>query len=335
MPVTLFAQLRYEALDRCFRDREHDYMLDDLKEACRKYILEKTGRDKKPATRTIHGDIRKMRSGVLGYEAPIAYDTTEGYYYSNSNFSIYHAIFDKETVKKMTEAMMMLQAFMRDNHLTDIERALVTIREKLNVRLNPRFKPVVHLENSPNVIKSGLINLVYNHIKNKKCINIRYTPFGEEMLNLTLSPYFIKEYNNRWYLIGYDHDNHRIINPAFDRMQSVQASLRPYEEDKYVDYDKLYKHVYGVTIPHGSEVQTIRFRANPHLSHYLKTKPIHPTQKIKSEGPDGVVFTLDLIINYEIKHRLHSYAADVEVLAPEALRDWVATTARTMAQMYQ
>lgn len=334
MPDLLYPSLRYEAINRCLRDPDHVYHLDDLIEACSQYILERKGEARRPSKRTLYNDLKRMKSGDLGYHAPIAHTKERGYYYSIPDFSIHKMVFDRDMVTKLSEASIILQEFMENNHLTDLAGTMIALREKLNVQLDPAFTPAVHIEKSPNIIRDGLVNQIYRAIHRKICLTIRYAPFDKEEEMIYLSPYFIKEYNNRWYVIGYDHEKESLINPALDRILSITESLRAYDDSHMTDYKKLYEHVYGVTIPQGAEPVEIRFWAKRFLSYYLDTKPIHPSQMRVKDTRHGVIYSLHLFINYEIKHRLLSYGADITILSPRSLRNWMKGIVQQLIREY-
>jgi predicted DNA-binding transcriptional regulator YafY len=79
--------------------------------------------------------------------------------------------------------------------------------------------------------------------------------------------------------------------------------------------------VIGVSIPIDSKIETILLKIDNSLWPYVKSKPIHGSQKKKTENQDGVLIELCLIVNYELVSLLASFMDRVEVLRPQGLRD--------------
>jgi predicted DNA-binding transcriptional regulator YafY len=157
----------------------------------------------------------------------------------------------------------------------------------------------------------------------EKCVlSFFYKPFGSQESKRLLYPLLLKEYNNRWFLIGLNPELGRLENIALDRITSS-----PFREDiafhplEIPDLRMLFRDVLGVSLE-GGPASRICIRIRKPRAFYVKTKPWHPSQKMESEDDHSMVFTWHLHQNRELKTRVMEYLPDAEVLEPAELRDW-------------
>lgn len=334
MAVSLHANLRYQVIDSRLKNPDAINQWDDLADACALYLFDYLGIHKKPSKRTIAYDLARMKSGILGYEAPILYDSKCGYYYSNRKFSIFNIPLTAHMIEELKEALMVLKQMTKNEKFLSIQSTISVLEERLNLNIDYTRKPIIYLEHSLNEPGQKWLDEIYNSIKSQKVINIEYYPFDRPSTRHTFSPYFMKEYNNRWYVIGYEHTIGKCLNLALDRFHSIQTSIQPYNIDHFFDHDLYYKNVFGVTVLEGLKIETIVFKAIPLLSKYLITKPIHPTQTHELVDDISTLFKIEVCINYEIIHKLMSYGADIEILSPESLRLQIKEIANKMGALY-
>lgn len=313
MPTNHHAAIRYHVIDKCLRNKEKTYQWKDLSEAVTDHFRE-YNKDIQPSRRTIMGDISAMRSGRLGYEAPIIYDLETGYRYAHPKFSIHHVNLSPTLLDDLSQSISLLHQLTHNEHLTKLSQSLVKISETLRIDLDPTRLPIIYFEHSLNEPGQKWLDTVYMHTQNKQTLLIDYQPFNQEARVHFLSPAFIKEYNNRWYIFGYDHDHDRITNLALDRIVSVKKSLKPYYLPEDFDHDTYFEGLFGVTKPEGTTPMTLLFDTTLALSAYMDTKPIHISQKRLTVSEDKVRYSLHVYDNYEIRSKLRSFGEDLVVV---------------------
>jgi predicted DNA-binding transcriptional regulator YafY len=316
MNSTLSAQLRYQVIDKRLRNPQYVNHWKDLSEACAEAIKDYSGSILAPSKRTIAYDIQRMRSGILGYHAPISFSKSNGYYYANPKFSIHNIPVSSHIIQECREAVHILRHLTSNEKLASLHHAIVSLEEKLNLQ------------------GQQWLDEVYSFIRRSHVMTVHYRPFDKPEITHIMSPYFIKEYNNRWYVIGYEHGMQKVINLALDRFVTLNPSLQAFVDHPNVDHDTMYHHIYGVTILDDATPAKIRFRAIPLLARYLHTKPIHNSQQVVEENQEFTEFSLFVIHNYEIRHKLLSYGADIEVIEPEELREVMAAQAKKTMALY-
>jgi predicted DNA-binding transcriptional regulator YafY len=335
MAVNLDAHIRMRIIDKCLRDREHIYTWKELAEACALALEEETGKSHQPSRRTIMSDIQRMRSGVMGYEAPIAFDKKEGYYYTHAKFSIQQNPLQKKYIEEIHHGIAIVRQLLNHSSIEHLLSALLAIEENLNLRVAANVEPLLFFETNPNERGQKFLDPLYRVIKNKKCINIRYQAFTQPEEVIQLSPYFLKEFNNRWYVIGYAHEQESIYNLALDRINDFYIALAPFVENTTIHPENLYKHVYGITNVLHQPVEHIEFSVTKLLSHYLETNPLHESQRKCNVQGNKILYSLDVKINYEIKSKLLSFGSALEILSPLSFREEMIAEIQKILSLYR
>ena len=96
---------------------------------------------------------------------------------------------------------------------------------------------------------TSFYQLVFDAIVNKRVIEMVYHPFGKEVRTVTVSPYYLKQYNNRWFLIAKRDDFDYLSNFAIDRIEGVNETAKRFEPlaDDF-DFDEFFADVVGVSV---------------------------------------------------------------------------------------
>ena len=167
----------------------------------------------------------------------------------------------------------------------------------------------------------------------ERCVlSFYYQPFESQESKRLLYPLLLKEYNNRWFLIGLNPELGRLENIALDRITRtpVREDLS-YHPIEIPDLKALFRNVLGVSLEGGPACRIcIRIRKPRAL--YVKTKPWHSTQTIESEDENAIVFSWQLFQNRELRSRVMEYLPDAEVLEPVELRDWMKLTLKVYSE---
>lgn len=334
MPRNLHALLRYQAIHARLKQPDLPSRWEDLAEACRGHMQERLGDGVAPAQRTILLDIKRMRDGDLGYEAPISFARDRGYYYTDANFEIHDLNLSKRDITHLREAIDMVRSVTQHIGAIAIDASLIAIKERLGLDASEGYQHIIHLERSPNDQGMQWINAVYEAARDQKPISVSYRSFDHEDRYHVISPSIIKEYNNRWYVIGYEHTLRKLFTLALDRVVHVKSSLQPYHALS-VDIDKFFAPVYGVTRVEDAQVHDILLAADADLVPYLLTKPILPSQRVDTQHRDGsAILSCRAVINYELTSLLLGWGPALEVIEPAELRQLMQQKIDAMSQRY-
>ncbi len=195
--------------------------------------------------------------------------------------------------------------------------------------INSTIENVVSFEQNPYLRGLEYFSELFGAIVGKQVLSIVYHPFSREAMSLTLHPYHLKQYNNRWFLFGRNVTDGRnqIMNIAIDRIESFEICREQYIENEDVDFAEHFDDVVGVTVPN-RDVETIVLRVDSDRFCYIETKPLHPTQTIKERGEGYVVIQLKLIPNYEFETLLLGFADSIDIIAPQPLKERISQRAK-------
>ncbi len=259
-----------------------------------------------------------MRSGALGYQAPIEVYQKKFYRYADPNFNIHRSPLGERDLAYLRDLLQVLHAFRHFEVTQEVEALIARIEALLQVRKSEADQRVlVQLDQLADAPGSQWFNLLYAHVRDKKALWIVYKPFTEAAFRIALSPYLLKEYNKRWFVIGYDHKHLQIHTFPFDRILEAETNLlTPFYEHPRFRAAYWYRHLVGVSMPYDAQPERVCLLATPHRANYLRTKPLHLSQVEESATPKGVVFSYYLILNTEWEQLLLSYAGEIKVLEP-------------------
>ena len=191
------------------------------------------------------------------------------------------------------------------------------------------------LENIPS--EGEHLEQVIHAMKENKRIMIRYKRYqSPEARTFLLSPYCIKLFRQRWYLLG-QFDDGGFAMFSFDRMEEVAITVETFKIDKDFDASEFFGECYGVVIGDGSQPVRIVLRAFGMERFYLRDLPLHHTQKELQcdEKQDFADFELIVRPTTDFKGQLLSRGAWLKVLEPQWLADEMRQWHEDSARIYQ
>jgi len=157
-------------------------------------------------------------------------------------------------------------------------------------------------------------------IRQKRSIRFVYEKFSEEKLSRrVMDPYLIKEFRQRWYVVGRDHQDGKVKSFGLDRIQELEiAGKRTVQPDPGVPQN-IYDYAFGITATGREKPQRILLSFEPLQGKYIKSLPLHHSQTIVRDTPDELQIELSLCVSHELVMELLSFGATVKVLKPIAL----------------
>ena len=147
-------------------------------------------------------------------------------------------------------------------------------------------------------------------------------------------PWYIKQYNNRWFLMAYDAETDRITNFALDRIQELKVEESvAFIPNMEIDFEHYFDDVFGVTIP-PSDVEKIKvvLQFSKKQYPYIVSKPLHHSQKIVDD--ENCILAVEVRPTYEFTQLILSFGKDVKVIEPEPYRQEIIDNIRKNLQNY-
>ena len=321
MPINRNALIRYKTIDNCLRRRHVKWTLDDLITACSDALYEYTGVDKIISRRTIQLDIQMMRSGSLGAPAPIEVYENRYYRYKDPDYSFTDSPLTDDDLKLMGDTVEMLRQFGGFSAFAGMEDVLGRLEDHVSSMRHKR-RPVILLEKNDDLRGLKYIEPLYKAIIAKTPVKIIYKSFkARDMQKFIFSPYFLKEFRNRWFVYGWKKGAGMIFNLALDRIHEMGAAPgEVYQENTVIDPDTFFDNLIGVTKNISDRAHKVRFWAAPGQVPYIETKPLHKSQFVVQRNEDGsAIFQMEVVLNYELEKDLLGFGEGVKVLAPRQL----------------
>ena len=322
MPVNRNALIRYRTIDQCLQNRFKKWTLDDLIDACGDAIYEYQGIDTGVSRRTIQADIEMMRSNKLGYEAPIVVVDKKYYTYSDKDYSITNSPLNQQDMQVLTEVSDLLKQFKGFNHFTDLNEMVSKLEDKIYSQ-KTHSPPVIDFEKNENLKGLEWIEVIRKAIVAKRAICITYQSFkAREASTFCFSGYLLKEYRNRWFVLGQSHQKHAaLLTLALDRFHALEEDKEEfYRENNKIDLSTYYSDVIGVTKSPGQRDCEVVFWMDHDSAPYVITKPLHATQKLLSEDAGGKIFSIRVILNFELERELLGFGSRIKIFGPRNLR---------------
>jgi predicted DNA-binding transcriptional regulator YafY len=176
----------------------------------------------------------------------------------------------------------------------------------------------------------------------KECKEVRFNHFKyetEQMSEQLVQPYFLKEFERRWYLVGKRITDGKRRVYGLDRIHNFEQSTKGFTKDERFHIED-YKNTVGLKIvgegvqtvqtvqtvqsaKSMQSVQTVRLQFTRFMGYYIESLPIHHTQILVEKTIGHMIFELKCHISYELFNLIMKYGAQVKVLAPDTLAQWV------------
>lgn len=320
MPTNKNAFIRYKYLDELLSDRHHYYDINDLTEKVNEMMV-RDEHNMSVVRRTIEKDLITMQ--LPPFSAPINSMRKFGknvYQYSDTSFSIFSQELSREERNLLHEVLSTIGQFDGLNNFTWLENF------KIGLGLENR-RQIISFSNNPYLKNSNLLGTLFDFISNEVVINLTYHTFNDmAQRTIVFHPYLLKQYNDRWFVLGAADEDKKILTFALDRIDKVE----PLPEQKYIpcpdDLADRFEDIVGVTYYEDHPIEHILFWVSDSSKGYIETKPIHGTQTprrgeaetiLRQQYPHlegGAFYTIDCIKNYELIRLLCSYGKDLIVL---------------------
>lgn len=316
------ALIRYRTIDRCLQNHSRKWTLQDLIDACSEALCELEGRQIDVARRTLQLDVEIMRGDKLGYHAPIEVYQKKYYRYSDPDYSISSVQLSKFDFDVLNDSIEVLKQFKNFSLFQELQGVLQKIEDKVNVESGQK-RSVIHIDKNENLKGLEWIDIIYQAIQKKIVLVITYQSFvADKPSAYRFHGYILKEFNNRWFLVGRREGHPKIQTLALDRVLQIEFDFNAEYEETDFDPDEYYKNTYGVTVMTAKQLIYIELKIDKSNAPYIITKPIHHTQELLEEYEDGSIrIGFSVHHNYELERLILGFGESVEVLKPERLRE--------------
>ena len=336
MALNKNALIRYKTIDKCLQNNYRQWTLDDLIEACSDALHEYEGRAVNVSKRTVQLDIQMMRSDKLGYNAPIEVYEKKYYRYADDDYSITDIPITENDMNVLSETVEMLKQFKDFSLFSELGGIIQRLEDKVYTEKTDQ-SAIIHLDKNEKLKGLQHLDVLYQAIIKKIVLKIKYQSFrAREASEIIFHPYILKEFNNRWFLVGRPgmEAKKQIVTFALDRIVDIDYDTTiGYRNDNF-NGDEYYKDVIGVTVSN-SRAERIEFWIDKYNAPYVITKPFHGSQRVIKTTDDGVVFNILVQINFELERLILGFGDSIEIIKPKRLRDRMKRKLEKAASFYK
>ena len=360
MPSNKNAVIRYMYLDQMLRDRYNKYTCEDLLKKVNERLefagYPTIGGDKsdyerylRSGKRVIQLDLQALQDSPFNMEI----DSSERLYgspvyrYADQTQSLFSKPLSDDEKHLLQEVLNTLGQFSGlDNFewLNDLQERLndkkAFGRGEYDCEMPSSRRRIISFSSNDYLEGKDYLGILFTLISNKKVVDIEYAPFGEEVRTIRLYPYLLKQYNDRWYLIGtpltserYNYNKDFYLNLALDRIEAIHLV----ENEKYIDcdedFEERYEDIIGITWRKDEEITDIILAVKDRFIGYIDTKPLHgsqvkfPTERQKElhnrykAFKDYTFYGLTLKPNRELLNTIFRNGKDIILITPKNLRE--------------
>lgn len=225
------------------------------------------------------------------YGIYIEYDFSEKYYYIEEEFEQFN---DR-----------LFEAF-------DVYHAL---------KMSERNLQYIYLDNRKTQGTENLYGLLHA-IKNQLQVSFLYEKYDKEFVDLrTVNPLALKEFKYRWYLFAQETDGSHIKTYALDRLANLEIQKIHFNKESDFNLDNKLKHCFGIITQDNGTPKKVILSFTPHQGKYIKSLPLHQSQKILIDNDKELQISLNIFITKDFKMEILSMGETVTVIEPKSLKE--------------
>ena len=203
------------------------------------------------------------------------------------------------------------------------------------LNISDRLSNHIHFEQRKPQGTDHLFGLLHA-IKNNLQLKFTYYKFWEDDLTeRSVDPYALKEFKNRWYVVGNDPKNGVIKSFALDRLSDLVITNKKFHKPNAFQVNQYYKNSFGIISPNEDTPEDIVLSFTPFQGKYIKTLPLHHTQHILRDTEEELRISLKLYITHDFFMEILSLGDKVKVIHPEKLKKQLLSTVNEVQKLYK
>lgn len=207
--------------------------------------------------------------------------------------------------------------YINEDEQQEINERILEAFDTFNaLNMADRLSDFIHFEKRKPVGTEHL-NGVLHAMRNKRRLSFLYSSFKDEKDSERLiEPYALKEFKNRWYIVGKDLKDNKIKTFGLDRLTDLEITKQKFEAPPDFNVNDYYKNCFGIISPNASKPSKIEIWFTEKQGRYIKTLPLHETQRIIQDNEHGLIIELTLFLTYDLVMELLSFGGEMKVLKP-------------------
>lgn len=224
--------------------------------------------------------------------------------------------------------------FVVDSFLRFLE--ISTLARLLGESLSAGRKSLHHISfgTTGNLTGIELIKPLLAAVHENHWVSLSYKPFYREAQQThRIRPHLLREYLGRWYLVATYEPGKKFYSFGLDRICDLQVLEDRFEPPADFEPAEIFARAIGIENAHG-KAEVVRLAFTHRQAKYIKTLPLHQSQRIISEDSEECLVELLVIPNHELVQRILMYSGEVRVLCPEKLVEEIQDTLKRGLEMH-
>lgn len=329
MPANKYALLRYRIIDKCIRNKYKAYpSKEDIRQACEDFLYNSF--KERVSISTVEKDLFAMRNEEgLGYLAPIKFSRDlGGYYYEDPSYSIDKLPLNEDDIEAVKFAAHTLSQFKKINVFDQFSSAIEKLMDRIELSDNIQDESIDQLvvfESGATAIGSEHLGIIFKAIKEKNHITIEYKSFQAGVSSIRkIAPYLLKQFENRWYVIAFELKSEKIKTFGLDRIEKIDLENQKFTINPEFSRADFFKYSVGITTGNYT-AQKVEIQFSNFASGYIKSKPIHNSQKSLSKNSEVEIFGYEIYVTPELTQKIMSWGSHAKVIKPAQLKEQIKT----------
>lgn len=333
MPTNKGALIRREVLDGCLGSN-NSYTLLQLMEKCNNVLCEH-GLKEVSSENTIRADLKEIQRQYPGAEiVSVRKGRNILYRYRDRSFSIYKKPLTDTEILGLTQALSTLSRFDGMPGFEWLEKLVERLSPSLNVDMT--LNHIVGFDENPDYRGRGFFSVLLQAIVGKQVLLIRYFSYKRQQESaVIIHPYYIRQYNNRWFLFGLNDEKKLVDSLAFDRIQEITPIIKTYIPNDTIDFFEFFDDMIGVARKPDDKPEEVRIFVSGSQLPYILSKPLHGTQRIIERNQSGAILSINVILNFELEQVILALGECVKVLSPECLAKKIRNRLMAASALYK
>ena len=180
------------------------------------------------------------------------------------------------------------------------------------------------------------LTTILEAMKENRVINIEYKAFKySRSFKIPVEPYCVKLHENRWYMLGHNLSKDTIRLYGLDRIESMEITEQEYKLPKDFSASEYFSNYFGIVTDDRVKPERVILRADKNHTPYLKSLPLHHSQRLIEDTGEYADFELYLSPTYDFVMKLLQTGAMIEVIEPVSLRKAMKGWIYEMHELYK
>lgn len=180
------------------------------------------------------------------------------------------------------------------------------------------------------------LSTVLEAMKSNNTLHITFKAFTmKEPKRFLVEPYCVKMSAQRWYMLARNTEHKNLRLYSLDRIEAVEISNTRFVLPDDFNAKDYFAEFFGIVLDESVPLQTIILRADKYHQNYMRTLPLHPTQREIFACDDYADFELRLRPTYDFYMKLMSFGNMIKVLEPKNLQEEICKWLENTIEMYR